>query len=333
MKSKLLFLSLLCSVLLLNYSNAQQTYLPDDVFEQYLIDQGYDTVLDNYVTTANIANLAAVDIHGTNVTDLTGLEDFTALNVLNVSGTLIVNLDVSANTQLTHLNAYDTAIYSLDVSNNITLKVLYIDNTALSSIDVSNNTGLTSLDISNTNINSLDLSNNSSLISLSISDTSITELDVSNNSELSFLTVFNTPLTSLDVSNNNDLDTLKATSTPNLLCITVADEIEAITGLGIYSEWEKDTDCLYSENCTQALSNTDFKVAEGFVGPNPMHDALQIQFNETTRLNEVSIYDISGKLILRSQNNTIATSHLKPGIYLVKVVTDKGSFIKKLVKG
>jgi len=34
--------------------NAQpQTYVPDDNFEQALIDKGYDAVLDDSVTTAN----------------------------------------------------------------------------------------------------------------------------------------------------------------------------------------------------------------------------------------------------------------------------------------
>ena len=33
-------------------TRAQQTYVPDDNFEQALIDLGYDDVLDDYVLTA-----------------------------------------------------------------------------------------------------------------------------------------------------------------------------------------------------------------------------------------------------------------------------------------
>ena len=33
---------------------AQQTYVPDDNFEQELINLGYDNILDNYVTTSSI---------------------------------------------------------------------------------------------------------------------------------------------------------------------------------------------------------------------------------------------------------------------------------------
>ena len=32
----------------------QQTYVPDDNFEQALINLGYDNILDNYVATSSI---------------------------------------------------------------------------------------------------------------------------------------------------------------------------------------------------------------------------------------------------------------------------------------
>ena len=48
---KKLLLLLLCVPLI---GLAQQTYVPDDNFEQALINLGYDNVLDNYVNTSNI---------------------------------------------------------------------------------------------------------------------------------------------------------------------------------------------------------------------------------------------------------------------------------------
>ena len=48
---KKLLLILLCVPLI---GLGQQTYVPDDNFEQALIDLGYDNILDDYVTTANI---------------------------------------------------------------------------------------------------------------------------------------------------------------------------------------------------------------------------------------------------------------------------------------
>ena len=61
MKSKLFYPVVLLSILFFNFSNSQ-TYIPDDVFEQALINQGYDTVLDDYVPTANISNITSLDL-------------------------------------------------------------------------------------------------------------------------------------------------------------------------------------------------------------------------------------------------------------------------------
>lgn len=476
MKQKLLYASLFFSVLFLNFSNAQQTYVPDNFFEQFLIDQGYDTVLDNYVTTANIENIESLDVNDINITDLTGLQDFAALTTLDVSSTLIVNLNVSSNTALTYLDASATVISSVDLSNNSVLESVYLDNTSITSLDLANNAALTSLYLSNAPITSLDVSNNTALTALSLSNTPVTSLDVTNNVALNFLTVFNTNInsidltantvlttfkslstdllncisvadevaanagtglyafwekdatctyaevcsltyvpddafeqyfidagydsgelndyvptanivnitsldlsgtsvvdltgiedilaltnldisfstvsdldvssmttlteliasytliSSLDVSNNPDLMTLNTLETPNLDCIQVADEDAANAGTGIYADWIKDDTCGYSEDCEAYLSNSDYIFSEVFVGPNPVKNELIIRLNNDTVLNDVSVYDISGKLILKSTNTTISTSHIASGMYMVQIATDKGSFTRRLVK-
>ncbi|WP_179353310.1 T9SS type A sorting domain-containing protein [Winogradskyella vidalii] len=476
MKQKLLYSALLFSVLFLNFSHAQQTYVPDNFFEQFLIDQGYDTVLDNYVLTANIETIASLDVNDINITDLTGLADFAALTTLDVSSTLIVNLNVSSNTALTYLDASDTAITSLDLSNNVVLESVYLDNSDITSLDVSNNIVLDDLYLTNAPISSIDVSSNTTLTALGVSGTQITSIDVTNNVALTFLTVFNTEVNTLDLTANTALTTFKSLSTPLLNCISVADEtaanagtglysfwekddactysevcnltyvpddafeqyfidlgydsgelddfvptaniinitsidisgssvvdltgIEDIIGLtsldisfstvsdldvstlvsltelvisytsidsldlsdnttltildasntpeleciqvadedaanagtGIYADWIKDADCAYSEDCEAYLSNPDYIFSDVFVGPNPVKNELIIRLNNDTVLNAVSVYDVSGKLILKSTNSTISTSHIASGMYMVQIATDKGSFTRRLVK-
>jgi hypothetical protein len=60
-----------------------QTYVPDDNFENELIEQGYDAVLDDSVTTANIDTVINLDVSSLNISDLTGIEDFTSLTRLD----------------------------------------------------------------------------------------------------------------------------------------------------------------------------------------------------------------------------------------------------------
>ena len=65
-------------------SYGQQTFVPDNNFEQALIDLGYDSgPLDDYVPTANVNAIIDLDVQGLNISDLTGMEDFLAIEILN----------------------------------------------------------------------------------------------------------------------------------------------------------------------------------------------------------------------------------------------------------
>ncbi len=96
---KLLFIILL----LHTFGFSQTTYLPDDNFEQALIDQGYDNALDDSVLTANISSVTTLNVSNDSISDLTGIEDFISLTSLNCNNNQLTSLDVSNNTALTSL--------------------------------------------------------------------------------------------------------------------------------------------------------------------------------------------------------------------------------------
>ena len=73
----------------------QQTYVPDDNFEQALINLGYDNVLDDSVATASIDTVTFLDVSNQNISDLTGIEDFTNLTELLVTVNQLTILDIS----------------------------------------------------------------------------------------------------------------------------------------------------------------------------------------------------------------------------------------------
>ena len=79
------------------------TYVPDNNFEQNLIDRGFDDVLDDYVITANINTVVTIDLANSNVADLTGIQDFTALRTLYVNGNQLTSVDLTQNTALDNL--------------------------------------------------------------------------------------------------------------------------------------------------------------------------------------------------------------------------------------
>jgi len=86
-------LSILLFIPILGFS--QYTAIPDQNFEQALIDLGHDDVIDGQVLTSNISGVEELYISNQNITDLTGIEDFTALTDLSCGGNELTNLDVS----------------------------------------------------------------------------------------------------------------------------------------------------------------------------------------------------------------------------------------------
>ncbi|MCD6596063.1 MAG: BspA family leucine-rich repeat surface protein, partial [Bacteroidales bacterium] len=96
-----------------------KTYVPDDHFEQALIDLGYDDVLDDHVLTTNISGVTSLDIHGKQITDLTGIEEFTALTSLNCSDNNLTWLDIK--------NGANSILLSFDVTNNPSLQCIQVD--------------------------------------------------------------------------------------------------------------------------------------------------------------------------------------------------------------
>ena len=48
---------------------AQKTYVPDNNFEQALIDLNYDNTLDDSVLTANISGVTSLDINNEGISE------------------------------------------------------------------------------------------------------------------------------------------------------------------------------------------------------------------------------------------------------------------------
>ena len=107
-----------------NPSIVQKTYVPDDNFEQALIDLGYDSVLDDSVLTDNISGVISLTVDGKEISNLTGIQDFTALDSLYCENNQLTSLDVSNNSALLVLNVAHSQLDSLDVSNNTSLELL-----------------------------------------------------------------------------------------------------------------------------------------------------------------------------------------------------------------
>jgi len=63
-----------------------------------------------------------------------------------------------------------------------------------------------------------------------------------------------------------------------------------------------------------------------------MQDELFVNLKNDNRIKTVKLYDSNNKLILNTTLNVITTFHLAYGVYVVNIITDKGSYNRKLIK-
>ncbi len=96
-----------------------------------------------------------IALPGISVSDLTGIEAFTALTVLDCPLNLLTNIDLSSNTALTWVSFRNNQLTSLDVSANTALTYLECNGNNLTSLNVANG--------NNSNITAMKSENNPSL--------------------------------------------------------------------------------------------------------------------------------------------------------------------------
>ncbi len=184
---------------------AQNTYIPDDNFEQELINLGVDTVLDDSVFTGNINTLKILDIEGKSIADLTGIADFVVLETLYCSDNNLSSLDLSANVNLKIMSCSENQITSLNVDSCSLLTELYCRDNKLTSIDVSHNLNLQYFGCQDNLLTNLDVSKNTALLELYLYQNQISAIDISANTSLTSLNCFSNLLTDLDLHLNTAL--------------------------------------------------------------------------------------------------------------------------------
>jgi starch-binding outer membrane protein, SusD/RagB family len=111
--------------------NGQLIYIPDDSFEQKLIDLGYDDELNDLVLQSTISSIQSLDISWNGIdetqkiNDITGIEAFLSLKTIIADNNNInVDFNLSSLTELEHLSLKNNAISNLNVQQNTKLKYL-----------------------------------------------------------------------------------------------------------------------------------------------------------------------------------------------------------------
>lgn len=193
------------------------TAVPDPVFEQKLIDLGYDPcgLVNGFVPTNSIDTVTSLIIFsGSGITNLTGIEDFLALETLGLNGAdLSVNgINLSSNVQLKSLGI-NANLSNLNLSQNINLESLslysVISSNNISVLDLSANVNLQNIDCSYSGVGSLSLPNTNTLTNIDCSYNNLSSINLANVPGLLYLNAKNNSLIDLGgVNSNNSIQSL-----------------------------------------------------------------------------------------------------------------------------
>jgi len=312
----------------------------------------------NQLTSLDITqnpNLEKLDCNGNNLTSLNTSEN-PNLTILNCSVNDITNLDVSQNINLVEFYCGGNELTTLDVTHNLVLEKLNFASNSISEIDLSQNSDLIDLNCANNQISELEIANNPYLIFLLCDRNELVELDVNNNilieildcrnnqitalnllenSSLNWLFCSNNHLSSLNIQNesNTNLINMHTQNNPNLVCIQVDDPTYAIAQECYeYSGWCKDETAIYSEDCSLGIGDVVLSEVVSLF-PNPVQNTLQISAENSIIIKSIEVYDVLGKQLLQTNTvNQIDVSGLANGLFFVKIETDKGVVVKKVIK-
>ena len=120
------------------FSPEKRTYVPDDNFEQALIDLGFDNKLDDYVYDEYVENITSLLLTKSlqdagagaqweeidtskKIKSLEGIQSFKQLRDLHINNHLIETIDLTKNLELKRLELVGNKLKSIDISKNIKL--------------------------------------------------------------------------------------------------------------------------------------------------------------------------------------------------------------------
>lgn len=206
-------------------SYCEYTSIPDATFENRLTALGYDDIAnDGQVPTQLITEIEYlyIPLSASNpVKNLTGIEDFTALERLVVSGADLSSVDFTKNVNLTEVDLSNNQLTSISVNGLTKLETLELNGNALKTLDVSTNLGLVELEVRGSDLSVLDVTKNELLEILEIDANDITSLDVSANKALKSFTFSSTLIETIDLSNNVNLTYIEAEYADKLMTISL----------------------------------------------------------------------------------------------------------------
>ena len=289
----LLFLAIIVSTTIF----AQNVNIPDANFKAALVgNSSINTNMDTEIQTSEAtAFTGTMNVSNLSISDLTGIEAFTALTYLNCRSNQLTSLDVSQNNNVNLLVCSYNQLSTLILSQNTVYYAVHCDYNLLTNLIISS--PIHSLDCSNNQLTCLNVLDNSLLTADSLYTT--------NNSSLSCIQVSNTSV------NYTYIDSWTSTSTNcNNACSSVGiKEQDLLSNINLSPNPTKSTFVLGVTSSRNAVLNMSLTNSLGQV-------VLSKQSNLNIGLNEIN-FDIQNQ---------------PSGIYFMSINYENNHFTKKIMK-
>lgn len=215
MKKKLLYLLLLFS----GIASAQIVNIPDINFKNKLLSAASTNIVakdidgnsividinsDSEIQNSEALLVYELNINNSNISDLTGIEAFENLQLLNCNYNELTILNVTDLSNLNSLECRFNNITTLNVSGLINLTYLNCGANNLNELDVSTLVNLVTFNGSGNEFNTIDLSSNISLETLICTDGNLTTLNLNSNVNLTSFSCYANELVTLYIKNGQD---------------------------------------------------------------------------------------------------------------------------------
>jgi alpha-tubulin suppressor-like RCC1 family protein len=259
------------------------------------ITPSIDTDNDGQISLAEAAAYTGtLDLSGQNLTDISGLQAFTNVTVIDLQNNNIADFSPLTNASIpiiqksasTKSEQARTGIFNLEELN------------------ISNNPAVETIDVSKLiNLKKLMLSDNPNLVTVNVKNGA-----------------------------NNTITLFDSSNTPNLTCIIV-DDINA-SYLSTWVKDAANTYVTDEADCRARVLTVDtFNLNNSIqLYPNPVTDILTLKLNNQYKFKSMQVFTILGKLIKESTSKSIDFSNVSKGIYIIKVITENGITSQKILK-
>ncbi len=339
-----------------------QNYVGTDNAERYTQPAAYSDENQEYTVTVG-GEFSYLDVGNNRLTSL-DISAAPALTALDCFSNQLTNLDVSNNPALKSLFCLSNQLTSLDVSNNPVLDGLDCSSNQLTNLDVSNNPALTYLSCYDNQLTNLNISNNLALNDLNCSSNQLPLSDLYaasqeiTDADHKYLGTQTRSLSAITNTAHSLTGQMTLGVTPTDFVVT-KDGVAATENVDYELDYINETitfrsigtfEATLTNNAivsyvdspakaviTFAVSDTETGISEMTsptltLYPNPVKDVLYV--NSASSVKDVTIFSAAGSIVLQRElvGNRVNVSLLSKGSYIVKLTTENGVVIRKMIK-